>query len=114
MPYPFGTQRAGNWCPRLLDSLPSRSHTRPAQKGEVPVYREIFVPVDNSTHSDWAVDRAIELCRRSDGRITGNHVYAARLHDVRFRQLETGLPARFQTPDEIKKQIGRASCRERV
>jgi len=36
--------------------------------------------------------------------ITGNHVYAARLHDVRFRQLETGLPAQFQTPDEIKKQ----------
>src|SRR5213082_600485 len=73
-------------------------------EGKVPVYREIFVPVDNSAHSDWAVDRAIELCRRSGGRITGNHVYAARLHDVRFRQLETGLPARFQTPDEIKKQ----------
>ncbi len=71
---------------------------------EVPVYREIFVPVDNSTQSDWAVDRAIELCKQSGGRITGNHVYAARLHDVRFRQLETGLPARFQTPEEIKKQ----------
>ncbi|HLB81644.1 MAG TPA: universal stress protein, partial [Gemmatimonadales bacterium] len=68
------------------------------------MYREIFVPVDNSSPSDWAVDRAIELCRKSDGRITGNHVYAARLHDVRFRQLETGLPARFQTPEEIKKQ----------
>ncbi len=68
------------------------------------MYREILVPVDNSEHSDWAVDRAIELCRRSGGRITGNHVYAARLHDVRFRQLETGLPARFQTPDEIKRQ----------
>src|SRR3989442_14610631 len=81
--------------------MPGPPRTR---EGEVPVYREIFVPVDNSTHSDWAVDRAIELCRRSDGRITGNHVYAARLHDVRFRQLETGLPARFQTPDEIKKQ----------
>ena len=71
---------------------------------EVPVYREIFVPVDNSQHSDWAVDRAIELCRQTGGRITGNHVYAARLHDVRFRQLETGLPGRFQTPEEIKKQ----------
>jgi nucleotide-binding universal stress UspA family protein len=70
----------------------------------VPVYREIFVPVDNSQHSDWAVDRAIELARRWQGRLTGNHVYAARLHDVRFRQLETGLPAQFQTPDEIKKQ----------
>jgi len=69
------------------------------------VYREIFVPVDNSQHSDWAVDRALEMCRKSqDGRITGNHVYAARLHDVRFRQLETGLPAQFQTPEEIKKQ----------
>jgi nucleotide-binding universal stress UspA family protein len=68
------------------------------------VYREIFVPVDNSQHSDWAVDRAIELAQRSQGRLTGNHVYAARLHDVRFRQLETGLPAQFQTPDEIKKQ----------
>jgi len=68
------------------------------------VYREIFVPVDNSQHSDWAVDRAIEMCRKSQGRITGNHVYAARLHDVRFRQLETGLPAQFQTPAEIKKQ----------
>jgi len=68
------------------------------------VYREIFVPVDNSQHSDWAVDRALELCRKSAGRITGNHVYAARLHDVRFRQLETGLPAQFQTPEEIKKQ----------
>src|SRR5881392_1994457 len=44
------------------------------------------------------------MCRKSSGRITGNHVYAARLHDVRFRQLETGLPAQFQTPEEIKKQ----------
>ena len=68
------------------------------------MYREVFVPVDNSDHSHWAVDRAIEICDRTDGRITGNHVYAARLHDVRFRQLETGLPAQFQTPEEIKRQ----------
>jgi nucleotide-binding universal stress UspA family protein len=68
------------------------------------VYREIFVPVDNSQHSDWAVERAIELCQQASGRITGNHVYAARLHDIRFRQLETGLPAQFQTPEEIKRQ----------
>src|SRR5918994_2527851 len=66
--------------------------------------REVFLPVDNSPHSGWAVDRALEICRASGGRVTGNHVYAARLHDVRFRQLETGLPARFQTPDEIKRQ----------
>jgi nucleotide-binding universal stress UspA family protein len=68
------------------------------------MYREVFVPVDNSPHSNWAVDRAVEVCTRFDGRITGNHVYAARLHDVRFRQLETGLPAQFQTDEEIKRQ----------
>jgi nucleotide-binding universal stress UspA family protein len=68
------------------------------------MYREVFVPVDNSEHSHWAVDRAIEICARSEGQITGNHVYAARLHDVRFRQLETGLPAQFQSAKEIKRQ----------
>jgi len=70
------------------------------------MYREVFVPVDNSQHSDWAVDRAIELAAAQgvNGRITGSHVYAARLHDIRFRQLETGLPAQFQTPEEIKRQ----------
>ena len=68
------------------------------------MYREVFVPVDNSDCSNWAVQRAIEVCHSSEGHITGNHVYAARLHDVRFRQLETGLPAQFQTPDEIKRQ----------
>ncbi len=68
------------------------------------MYREILVPVDNSQHSDWAVERAVELCRESGGRITGSHVYAARLHDVRFRQLEVGLPAQFQEPQEIKRQ----------
>jgi nucleotide-binding universal stress UspA family protein len=67
-------------------------------------YREVLVPVDNSPLSAAALDRAIELCRRSGGRITATHVYAARLHDIRFRQLEIGLPARFQTPDEIKRQ----------
>jgi nucleotide-binding universal stress UspA family protein len=68
------------------------------------MFREILVPVDNSECSDWAVERAIELAGRSGGRVTGNHVYAARLHDVRFRQLETGLPAQFQSADEIKRQ----------
>jgi nucleotide-binding universal stress UspA family protein len=67
-------------------------------------YREILVPVDNSPDSAAAVDRAIELCRSSGGRITATHVYAARLHDIRFRQLEIGLPARFQTPAEIRRQ----------
>ncbi|MDX1579828.1 MAG: universal stress protein, partial [Gemmatimonadota bacterium] len=68
------------------------------------MYRELFVPVDNSRESDWAVDRAIELAAPGEGRVTGSHVYAARLHDIRFRQLEIGLPAQFQEPAEIRRQ----------
>ncbi|MGI9038058.1 MAG: universal stress protein [Gemmatimonadota bacterium] len=68
------------------------------------MYREVLVPVDNSPHSDLAVDRAVEICSRGSGRITATHVYAARLHDVRFRQLEIGLPAQFQEPQEIRRQ----------
>jgi nucleotide-binding universal stress UspA family protein len=64
----------------------------------------VLVPVDNSPHSDLAVDRAVEICSRGEGRITATHVYAARLHDVRFRQLEIGLPAQFQEPQEIRRQ----------
>ncbi|HUG01491.1 MAG TPA: universal stress protein [Longimicrobiales bacterium] len=75
-----------------------------SRKAMAALYRDVLVPVDNSRESDAAVERAIEICRRSDGRITGTHVYAARLHDVRFRQLEVGLPAQFQEPAEIKRQ----------
>src|SRR5712692_2996079 len=81
-----------------------REARRSRPEGRAAMYREIFAPVDNSQYADWAVDRAIEICRRSSGRLPSNHVDAARLHDVRFSQLETGLPAQFQTPDEIKKQ----------
>lgn len=67
-------------------------------------YSKILVPCDNSRDSHLATRRAIELALRFDGEITGNHVYAARLHDIRFRQLETGLPAQYQTREQIRTQ----------
>jgi len=36
--------------------------------------------------------------------ITGAHVYAAKLHDVRFRQMEGGLPEQFREEDELERQ----------
>jgi nucleotide-binding universal stress UspA family protein len=68
------------------------------------MYREIFVPCDNSQECDYAVNRAIELAQKTGSTLLGSHVYAAKLHDVRFRQLETGLPARFQSKEEIGRQ----------
>jgi nucleotide-binding universal stress UspA family protein len=68
------------------------------------MYRHVLVPCDNSRECHYAIDLAIDIARTFGARLTGNHVYAARLHDVRFRQLETGLPARFQTKEEIQRQ----------
>ncbi len=68
------------------------------------MYKEIFLPCDNSQECDYAVHRALELAEKFESRLVANHVYAAKLHDVRFRQLETGLPARFQSKEEIQRQ----------
>lgn len=68
------------------------------------MYKNIFVPSDNSRECHYAIDLAIELAKEFGARLVGNHVYAARLHDVRFRQLESGLPARFQPKEEIQRQ----------
>ena len=68
------------------------------------MYEEIFIPCDNSLECDYAIHRSLELAKKFKSRLVGNHVYAAKLHDVRFRQLETGLPARFQSKEEIQRQ----------
>ncbi|MBI3742170.1 MAG: universal stress protein [Chloroflexi bacterium] len=68
------------------------------------VYKKILIPIDNSQLCREGINWGIEMARAWGSSLIGNHVYAARLHDDRFRQLEAGLPARFQTPEEIKKQ----------
>ena len=51
------------------------------------------------------MDTAVRLAGISDdGRITGVHVYAAKLHDVRFRQMEGGLPEKFREEQELERQ----------
>ncbi|HEX2986676.1 MAG TPA: universal stress protein, partial [Chloroflexota bacterium] len=61
-----------------------------------PLYHNIMVAVDNSPCSGFAVDRAVELAAGTKARLTGYHVYAANLHDTRFRQLEPGLPESYR------------------
>lgn len=68
------------------------------------LYRKAVIPTDNSELCHAGIDWGIEFARTWDTVLVGNHVYAARLHDDRFRQLEVGLPARFQTDKEIARQ----------
>src|ERR687896_350830 len=68
------------------------------------MYKEIYVPVDNSDYSNQACVIGVDVARSFGGRIAGCHAYAAKMHDVRFRQMESGLPEEFRDEDEMKRQ----------
>ncbi len=68
------------------------------------MYKHIYVPVDNSDHSNRAIDLAVELGRAFGARLTGCHVYAARLHDYRFKQMEYTLPEEYKDEHELERQ----------
>ena len=68
------------------------------------MFQNIYVPVDNSPHSDAAVRLALSIAKASGAKLYGSHVYAAKLHDKRFRTMESGLPEEFQQEKELQKQ----------
>ncbi|HET8577359.1 MAG TPA: universal stress protein [Methylomirabilota bacterium] len=68
------------------------------------MYRSIYVPLDNSPHSLTGLDLAIAVARSTGARVTGSHVYAAKLHERRFRQMESGLPAPYLREDRLVEQ----------
>ena len=68
------------------------------------MFETIYVPVDNSDYSNAAVDVAIELGRAFGSQLIGSHVYAARMHDYRFKQMEYTLPEEYQDEQELERQ----------
>lgn len=68
------------------------------------MFKNIYVPVDNSDYSNECVDLALEFAKGTDATIISSHVYAAKMHDVRFRQMESGLPEEYQDEQELEKQ----------
>ncbi len=63
--------------------------------------KRILVALDQSDYANNAMKQAARLC---DGEITGIHAYAAKLHDRRFKQMEGGLPERYQREREMEHQ----------
>lgn len=68
------------------------------------MYKEVYVPVDNSDYSNQACVIGVDVARTFGGRVAGCHAYAAKMHDVRFRQMESGLPEEFRDEDEMQRQ----------
>src|SRR5437879_8632695 len=68
------------------------------------MFKHIYVPVDNSDYSNRAIDLAVELGRTCGAKLTGMHVYAARLHDYRLKQMEYTLPEEYKDENELERQ----------
>jgi nucleotide-binding universal stress UspA family protein len=68
------------------------------------MYKSIYVPVDNSDHSNRAVVCSLALGKAFSAKLVGCHVYAAKLHDYRFRQMEYTLPEEYIDEVELERQ----------
>ena len=75
------------------------------ETGTAPVaLRRILVALDQSNYANHAMRQAVRLARSAGGEVTGIHAYAAKLHDRRFKQMEGGLPERYQREKEMEQQ----------
>ncbi|MDQ6883299.1 MAG: universal stress protein [Candidatus Dormibacteraeota bacterium] len=68
------------------------------------MYEKIYVPLDNSDHSNAAIAVAVRLAEATNAKLVGSHIYAARMHDVRFKQMEYTLPEEYQQEQELDRQ----------
>lgn len=68
------------------------------------MFEKIYVPVDNSDHSMSSIELAVELSKKFGSQLVGCHAYAARMHDIRFKQMEFTLPEEYQVEEELEKQ----------
>jgi nucleotide-binding universal stress UspA family protein len=81
-----------------------QARPRSAQTQPLPGYASILLAVDSSDHSNRGIAEAVGLGAIWDSRLSAAHVYAARMHDMRFRQMEGGLPEQFREEQELERQ----------
>ncbi len=67
-------------------------------------YSRIYVGLDSSELSNAAMDLAMGIGKHDQAQMIGSHVYAAKMHDNRFRAMEGGLPEEFQKEKELNRQ----------
>ncbi len=104
--YPFGYLI---WVQEIYDKSPFHGragHRIEASSRKSPIveFKDILIPVDNSRFANYCMSIGMEIAGHYDSTITGIHVYAARLHDKRFKQMEAVLPPQYQEPRELERQ----------
>src|SRR3979409_1255669 len=68
------------------------------------MYKTIYVPVDNSDHSNTAVDVGVHFATAFGSQIVGSHGYDAPMHDQRLKQTERGSPEEYHDEKELDRQ----------
>jgi nucleotide-binding universal stress UspA family protein/rubrerythrin len=82
----------------------AQAETGPAEAAKIGNYKRIYVGLDSSDLSTRAMDLALEIGKLHGSELIGSHVYAAKMHDNRFRAMEGGLPEEFQKEKELNRQ----------
>lgn len=67
-------------------------------------FKKTLVAVDNSPFSAACAVAGVSVARTFGGEVVGAHVYAARMHERRFRQMEATLPDRYLVEEELDRQ----------
>jgi nucleotide-binding universal stress UspA family protein len=67
------------------------------------MYKKIYIPVDNSDYSNYAINIGISIAEKMDAQATGSHVYSAKLHDKRFKDMEEGLPEPYMEQKRLER-----------
>ncbi len=65
------------------------------------MYSRILVALDGSEYSISGGQIALALARGLSSQILACHVYDSKIHHTRFREMEPGLPARFQGKESL-------------
>lgn len=84
--------------------MSAQTQTIHTERATLPSYESILLAVDSSDHSNQGIHEAVALASLFDSELTATHVYAAKLHDMRFRQMEGGLPEQFREEQELERQ----------
>ncbi|MEN8168389.1 MAG: universal stress protein, partial [Pseudomonadota bacterium] len=82
----------------------AESQTEIEDPTALPSYDSILLAVDSSDHANRGIVEAVDLALHYGSKLTAAHVYAAKLHDTRFRQMEGGLPEQFREEQELERQ----------
>lgn len=64
--------------------------------------KSILAGIDGSNYDANIEDRSLEIAQIFKSRLCGFHAYQAKMHRMRFENMESGLPAKYQEENNLQ------------